>query len=142
MKLFFDTGAFCALSLPEDRHNAAAKLILKRALTANPRQFTSNYILDETYTLIRSRRGHTAAVNFMDGFKRLGISVLRVTEVIEDEASTLFRKLDFPHLSFTDCTSFALINAHAIDHAFSFDAHFSFFRFSHPVIILPESPSE
>ena len=136
MKLFFDTGAFCALSVPEDRHNADAKLILRRELARNPRQFTSNYVLDETYTLIRTRRGHAPAVNFLNGFKHLGISVLRVTEEIEDEALTLFKKLDFPRLSFTDCTSFALINAHRIDHVFSFDDHFRFFRFSRPVIIL------
>ena len=49
---------------------------------------------------------------------------------------SIFRKFDTPCLSFFDCTSFALINAHALDHAFSFDAHFSFFRFNHPVIVL------
>lgn len=138
MKLFFDTGAFCALSVPEDRHNAAAKLILRQALSSNPQRFTSTYVLDETYTLIRSRRGHAAAVRFMDGFEHLGIAVLRVTDRIESEAVTLFRKLDFPRLSFTDCTSFALVNAHRLDHVFSFDDHFRFFRFSHPVIILSE----
>jgi predicted nucleic acid-binding protein len=63
MKLFFDTGALCALAIHDDGHNAEAKVILKTILARNPQQYTSNFILDETYTLIRSRRGYLPAIN-------------------------------------------------------------------------------
>jgi predicted nucleic acid-binding protein len=72
----------------------------------------------------------------MDAFECSEIKVLRVLAAIETRAKDIFRTFDTPRLSFFDCTSFALINAHALDHAFSFDSHFSFFRFNHPVKVL------
>jgi predicted nucleic acid-binding protein len=61
---------------------------------------------------------------------------LSVIEETEADACTNFRKYDLPRLSFTDCTSFALVNAHHIDHVFSFDEHFRMFRYNHPVTLL------
>ena len=72
----------------------------------------------------------------MDTFAKTGITLLKVTDAIENDAAVIFRKHDIPRLSYTDCTSFALINAHRLDHAFSFDSHFSFFRFDHLVKVL------
>lgn len=136
MKVFVDTGAFYASAITSDARNMAAKSIFMDLYDRNARLFTSDYILAETYTLLNVRDGHRAAVAFMDAFEDSDINLLRVTPVIETRAKNIFRKLDTPRLSFFDCTSFALINSHSIDHAFSFDAHFSYFRFSHPVVIL------
>lgn len=136
MKVFVDTGAFYATAITSDARNSAAKLIFMDLYNCNAKLFTSDYILAETYTLLNARDGHRAAVSFMNAFEDSNINLLRVSAAIETRAKNIFRKLDLPRLSFFDCTSFALINAHAIDHAFSFDAHFSFFRFNHPVIIL------
>ncbi|MBK5273653.1 MAG: PIN domain-containing protein [Desulfuromonadales bacterium] len=72
----------------------------------------------------------------MDRNERSGINILRVTEETEAAATAIFRKYDLPRLSFTDCTSFTLVNTHRIDHVFSFDEHFRMFRFNHPVTIL------
>lgn len=136
MKIFYDTCAFCALVIPEDNYHRTAIDTLAVALTKSPALFTSNYVLDETYTLIRARRGHFASVSFMKNFSHLGITVLRVSEEIEETAAIIFRKYDLDRLSFTDCTSFAIINAYRIDHVFSFDEHFRHFRFKHQVTIL------
>lgn len=136
MKIFVDTGAFYAAAISADACNAAAKKIFRDLYNSKARLFTSDYVLAETYTLLNARDGHRAAVAFMDIFEDSNIHLLRVLPAIETRAKDIFRKLDTPRLSFFDCTSFALINAHAIDHAFSFDTHFSFFRFDHPVIVL------
>jgi predicted nucleic acid-binding protein len=136
MKVFVDTGAFCALTVPTDTWHAVALIVLKQLREANARIFTSNFVLTETYTLINARAGRHVALSFMDRNERSGINILRVTEETEADASAIFRKYDFPRLSFTDCTSFALINAHRIDHAFAFDEHFRMFRFNHQVTIL------
>jgi uncharacterized protein len=133
MKVFVDTGAFCALTVPTDTWHAGALHALKQIREANALIFTSNFVLAETYTLINVRAGRHAAVSFMDRNEQSGISILKVTEQTEEDARNLFRKYDLPRLSFTDCTSFALINAHHIDHVFSFDEHFRMFRFKHPV---------
>jgi predicted nucleic acid-binding protein len=135
MKVFVDTGAFCALTVPTDTWHADALYALKRIREANALIFTSNFVLTETYTLINVRAGRHAAVSFMDRNEQSGINILRVTEETEENAGAIFRKYDLPRLSFTDCTSFALINAHRIDHVFSFDEHFRIFRFDHPVTL-------
>jgi predicted nucleic acid-binding protein len=139
MKVFIDTGAFYASAISSDARNKAAKAIFLKLQNSKARLSTSDYVLAETYTLLNAREGHRAAVAFMDAFEDSGINILRVSAAVETRAKNIFRKLDTPRLSFFDCTSFALINAHALDHAFSFDAHFAFFRFNHPVIILSEN---
>lgn len=133
MKVFVDTGAFCALAVPTDTWHADALHALNRIRAANALIYTSNFILAETYTLINVRAGRQATISFMDRNEQSGIGMLRVTEQTEEEARNLFKKYDLPRLSFTDCTSFALINTHRIDHAFSFDEHFRMFRFKHQV---------
>ncbi len=135
MKIFVDTCAFCAISVPGDSHNARAKEIFFQVKDQG-HVFTSNFVLDELYTLLNARSGHRQAVLFMDTFAKTGITLLKVTDAIESDAAMIFRKHDTPRLSYTDCTSFALINAHRLDHAFSFDSHFSFFSFDHSVKIL------
>jgi len=136
MNVFVDTGAFCALTVPSDTWHASALSALKVIREANALIFTSNFVLAETYTLINVRAGRHAALSFMSRNEQSGINVLRVTEDTEATAAAIFRKYDLPRLSFTDCTSFALVNAHRIDHVFSFDEHFRIFRYKHPVTLL------
>ena len=64
MKVFIDTGPLCAATLSGDLHNAGAKEIFLSMTEQNFRLFTSNFILDELYTLLNARSGHRTAVNF------------------------------------------------------------------------------
>ena len=66
-----------------------------------------------------------------------GIKVLRVSEAIEQTAKAIFVRYDDKDFSFVDCTSFALIDHHRLDHAFAFDGHFRQYRFKRTVLILP-----
>lgn len=136
MKIFVDTGAFCALAVTSDRWHIAAVSTLKQIREANAQIFTSNFVLAETCTLINVRAGRHAALSFMDKNERSGINILRVTEENETAAMAIFRKYDLPRLSFTDCTSFAIIDAHLMDHVFSFDGHFRIYRYNRPVTVL------
>lgn len=133
MKVFIDTGAFCALAIPKDQHNHKAKAIYKQIHKDKSVICTSDYVLDETYTLLKMRGSHATAVKFMDQMDKCNITVLRVTEDIEEKAKTIFRKIDDKKLSYTDCTSFALINQSAIDAVFAFDEHFRYHSYSRPV---------
>ena len=121
MKVFIDTGALCAAIIPRDAHNQAAKSIFLALQERRVSMFTSDYVLAELYTLLTVRSSHHTAVAYMDSFENTGISTLLAHEVMGKEAKAIFRKYDLPRLSFTDCTSFALINTHRINHVFSFD---------------------
>lgn len=136
MKVFIDTGAFCALSIPKDQHNRKAKVIYKQIHKDKYVICTSDYVLDETYTLLKMRGSHATAVKFMNQIDKCNITVLRVTEDIEEKVKAIFRKIDDKRLSYTDCTSFALINQSGVETVFAFDEHFRYHPYNHSVKIL------
>jgi uncharacterized protein len=136
LKVFTDTGAFCALTIPKDQHNLTAKSVYKQLQKEKVIIYTSDYVLDETYTLLKMRSSHGTAVKFMEQMDKCLINILRVTEDIEQSAKTLFKKFDDRRLSYTDCTSFALINHFNIEAVFAFDEHFRYHPYSHPVKFL------
>ncbi len=133
MKVFVDSSAFCALAIPKDTHNIDAKLIYNKLNKLKAPFYTSDYVLDEVYTLLKSRSSHKTSVKFMENIERGKINIIRITENIEKEAKTIFKKFDDKRLSFTDCSSFALINQFGIDSVFAFDKHFRYHHYSHPV---------
>jgi uncharacterized protein len=137
LKVFLDTGAFLALADEDDQYHSAAKPIYSELLQTKAQLFTSNFILSETCTLIRFKVGHQAAIEFMKTLDQTGIKVLRVSEAIEQTAKAVFVRYHDKNFSFVDCTSFALIDHHRLDHAFAFDAHFRQYRFKGTVIVLP-----
>jgi len=140
LKVFLDTGAFLALADEDDQYHSVAKPIYADLLLSRPQLLTSNFVLSETYTLIRSKVCHRAAVEFMKTFDQTGIKVLRVNEAIEASAKGIFVRHDDKDFSFVDCTSFALIDHHRLDHAFAFDSHFHQYRFKRNVVVLPAGP--
>jgi predicted nucleic acid-binding protein len=140
LKVFLDTGAFLALADEDDRYHSVAKSTYAELLQSSAQLLTSNFVLSETCTLIRSRVGHPAAVEFVKRFEQTGIKVLRVSGPLEQTAKGIFVRYDDKDFSFVDCTSFALIDHHRLDHAFAFDSHFRQYRFKRTVVILPREP--
>ena len=133
MKVFIDTGAFCALTIPKDQHNLTAKSFFKQIQKDKAVIYTSDYVLDETYTLLKTRSSHATAIKFMEQMDKSQINILRITEDIEESAKALFKKFDDKRLSYTDCTSFALINHLGIEAVFAFDEHFKYHPYTHSV---------
>ena len=135
MKVFVDTCAICAAIVPSDTNCQKAQSLFLWIEQQRATMVTSDYVLAELYTLLNVRSGHHTAVAYMDAFKKSGIKLLSAFDICP-QADAIFRKYNLPRLSYVDCTSFALVNAHRLDHLFSFDAHFSQFRFNHTVTIL------
>ncbi|ODS34009.1 MAG: Ribonuclease VapC20 [Candidatus Scalindua rubra] len=136
MKVFIDTSAFCALAIPKDRHNIRAKSIYKQLKERRTMFYTSDYILDEVYTLLKTRGSYRTSIKFMDRIDKSHIIIHRVTEKVEEDTKSIFRRFEDKKLSFTDCTSFALINQLGIEAVFAFDKHFRYHSYSHPVKFL------
>ena len=104
MKVFIDIGAFCALAIPHDQNNPKAKSVNLKLQERKAALYTSDFVLDETYTLLKMRGSHATAVKFMDGMDKSHINILKITHDIETAAKVIFRKFDDRKLSFTDCT--------------------------------------
>jgi len=133
MRLFIDTTAFVALQDEDDKEHKTAldyREKVRRGKTPFRALYTSNYILDEVFTLLRLKLSHQSAVAFEENVKRSKIlRILRVTPEIENKAWNIFKKYNDKDFSFTDCTSFALMEQEAISTAFTFDKHFQQYGF-------------
>ena len=126
---FIDTWAYRALADSRDAAHQDAKRRLVGLRDRAVSLFTSNYVLDEAYTGIRRRAGADAAIAFGDDMRSLALGGdLRIEWIDrsrEDAAWQLFRRYrDLPKLSFTDCTSFALMRELAIDEVLTDDVDF------------------
>lgn len=133
MKVFIDTGAFLAIADKSDMSHGVVTSIYQQIIEQRAVLYTSNYIIDETITLIRARVGHKAATLFINGFAASKIKVLWVTRSDEDIAKGIFIKYKDKEFSFTDCISFSLIDKYSIDGALSLDSHFNQYGYNHKV---------
>ena len=120
--IFTDTRGWCAYVDGSDTHHSAANQFIHNLTIPLA---TSTYILDETVTLIKAHLGHNAAVRFGEKLRQEQIAkLLRITDQDEQRAWQIFVQHHDKGFSFTDCTSFALMERLQMDTAFAFDAHF------------------
>ena len=121
-----DASAFYAAKDPSDEHHSQAVAFMEQVQkNLNLHLVTSNFIVDETLTLIRMKLGHEAAVRFGHQIRESKVvEVIRITEEIEERAWQIFLKYSDKDYSFTDCTSFAVMENLSLRNAFAFDKHF------------------
>lgn len=124
--IFVDTSAFKAVFDRGDDFHQKALHFWETARKERKIWITSNFILDETYTLIRVRMGKKAWLGFYQDLLESGamIRIFRITVGDEKEALRYFENLPGKDLSFTDCTSFALMRRLDLKEVFAFDEHF------------------
>ena len=124
--LFVDTSAFLAIKNQRDSRHEEALTIKERVVGEGRPLITSDYVLDESYTIIRQRSGHRIAVEFGEEIRAsrlVRIEYLKL-ETIE-QAWAIFKRFVDKDFSFTDCTSFALMRRLELREALAFDGHFT-----------------
>lgn len=127
-KIFIDTSAWDAIEDSGDANHEAA-MIFKDEIANRYELITSNYILDETYTLLLINMGYERTVAFhrqLEMLIKAGVlQVIQLSENIIEKAWNIFEKYNQDKCwSFTDCTSYAAMTELDIDEVFSFDRHF------------------
>ena len=124
--IFMDTSAFLALENRKDQYHKPALMFRDSLLESKESLITSDYVLDESYTIIRLRAGHKIAVRFGEMIQAtVLIEIKYLTKEILREAWHIFKSFSDKEFSFTDCTSFALMESLQIKAAFTFDDHFN-----------------
>jgi len=87
---------------------------------------TSNYVLDETLTLIRIRQGLNSAWQWREMISRSQrCKVEWIGPDRDQNALDWFFKWHDHSFSFTDCTGFVLMNELGISHVLTRDKHFT-----------------
>lgn len=125
MKYFVDTSFWCALYDSRDINHQKAKKLWEKAALKPLKIFISEYIFDETVTLVRRRISHYNAVELGESLLNSKIVVLlELHKEIREKAWKIFKKFSDKEFSFTDCSSFALMESYGLKKALSFDRHF------------------
>lgn len=131
MSLFVDTGPIYAQH-DEDapRHGTAFEALRKVSAGEYGRLFTSEYVYDETVTLVRQRTGRfEPAKQVGDRIRGVGpfprtFDLLYVSELEFEDAIETFERYEDQSLSFTDASTIALVERYDVDAVLSFDDDF------------------
>jgi predicted nucleic acid-binding protein len=120
--VFVDSSAWFAGAVTWDANHTAAKDYLGRE---NQPLLTTDYIVDETLTLLKSRGEMSRAIALGNEFFGGLLATLHyLTQDQLQEAWQVFRGYKDKDWSFTDCTSKVVMESLRITTAFSFDQHF------------------
>lgn len=124
--VFIDSSMWMALINPRDDFYKEAQIIWLSLKQQKTCVLTTNYILDESFTLIRKRCGRETIRLLRDRLASdwENVKVVRVTINDEAKAWDWFLK-DWSDLSFTDCVSFAVMQRLEIKRVATFDRHFT-----------------
>lgn len=137
-KILVDSWAWLALNYQGDQDYHKATTTNNSLLAQDYHYVTTNFILDETYTLLRRRTYAQRAVQFGNEIQQIAkagnLEIVTLSPDMEKQAWSIFAKyLDLKGLSYTDCTSFAVMKYFAISEAFTNDQHFRVMGFHcHP----------
>ncbi|MFI5306767.1 MAG: type II toxin-antitoxin system VapC family toxin [Polyangiales bacterium] len=123
--IFVDTAGFMMLADRADPHHERAAAFRDRWLERRGLLVTTDFVLDETLTLLRVRLGLDAAERF---WHQIEASQRLQWEWIDPERASKARTWFFgwrdKAFSFTDCTSFVVMKERRIKVALTSDHHF------------------
>jgi len=127
LAVFVDTSIFVAVANKRDTNHARATQLMEEALRAKYGViYTSDYVIDETITtaLARTHKHEIAVKAGKDLIESPRIEKVNVGEREFSTAWSRFQKLRERPMSFTDCTTIAIIEGRGISRIMSFDSGF------------------
>ena len=123
--IYIDTSGFYALLVQRDSMHQRASTIMAQAARARTRFVTTDYVLDESVTLLKAR-GHRQLIALL--FETLGASSVIRVEWTTAERFHETRAFCLHHSdkdwSFTDCLSFLVMRNLGLHQALTSDGHF------------------
>lgn len=132
---FVDTSGFYALMVKSDRMHGRASQFLQRAAQTSGRFVTTDYVLDETATLLRARCLDYLALQFFETvFSSMVCQIFWMDPDGFAQTQRFFLKHHDQPWSFTDCFSFVVMGHLGLHDALTTDAHFGHAGFN-PLLV-------
>lgn len=123
--LFVDTGGWMACADAADPAHASCRTARDAALRGGALLVTTDFVIDETLTLMRLRLNLDAAAAWwrqVDGSRRVRRETIDGARF--DAGREIFFRYRDKEFSFTDCTSFAVMRELRLTRALTTDRHF------------------
>lgn len=129
-KLFIDTWGWLTLHDKDERYHQQATQAYRQAINQGQQIYTTDYVLDETFTLffrrLPSPRTNQSMKGLLSVFSTSNFQLIRITPERFAQTETLrSRFLDKPLISFTDLTSMVTMDEFGITAILTEDAHFT-----------------
>lgn len=133
-KLFVDTSAWLAYSSQKDPQYKKFVDLFNQVDKSHSSLYTSNDVIDETYTRLRYDLNYQVAQKYLDFIKKFLLTKtliqLWTDEQIQSEAINLLNKYQDHKLSLTDATSAVLMRHFNISTVLTLDSkHFTIIGF-------------
>lgn len=130
MTLFIDTWGWIVLQNRREPRHAAVKDFYRTFRQQSGQAYTTDYVLDETFTLLFKRlpfEKARASLQQIDAAIEAGyLQLERITPERFEQAKALRLTLqDKPQISFTDLTSMVVMQERGISQVLTGDAHFA-----------------
>jgi predicted nucleic acid-binding protein len=120
--IFVDTSAWYAAYVPTDPQHAAVSAVIQ---SQSRSVITSDFIVDETITLLLARGERTRAANFARDVLITGIVPLEFVSLADlVGAYHVLLQYHDKKWSYTDCTSFVVMQRRGIGQVISLDQDF------------------
>ena len=124
-EVFIDTSGFYALLVKADDRHIQAAAYLKQAAANRTRFITTDYVLDETATLLKARDRSPLLLPFFETvFASRSCRVAWTDAERFHQTRLFFLKHRDQSWSFTDCLSFCVMKEYHAREALTKDAHF------------------
>jgi predicted nucleic acid-binding protein len=128
--VFVDTSAFYALMIAKDSAHDQTVDALHEVRKGNTRWITTDYVMDESATLLNARGHHSRAIEILDlAGKSRALQMEWMDSQRFFKARSLFAKYHDQGFSFTDCFSFVLMRELKISKVLTKDVHFKVMGF-------------
>jgi predicted nucleic acid-binding protein len=107
-----------------DLDHGRAQAIVAQLAAESRTLATTNFVLAELHALALARAGRDTALQAISKLFETRIGIVRIDAAAERRALEILRTYRDKDFSFTDATSFAVMDRLGIREAFTFDHHF------------------
>jgi predicted nucleic acid-binding protein len=120
-----DSDAFIAWLMPDDLLHQPVSEIFGKLEKRKAALVTTSWVILETATVLSNRASQSVAKLFLDQVEKMGLSVIHITEDLQQEAVEFFKRQEARGTSLVDCGNAVIVARFNIPQIFSFDGFYT-----------------